>query len=101
MKIDTTIKELYGKDPSAKRTENTQKRPRSAHYARLPDSSKRGSKSGRLMRISFAHTQEAINADMRAGNQSRPNNLFDVLSPLYKEMIEEADDPVLEGLLQE
>ena len=56
---------------------------------------------GRPMRISFALTLAAISADVRAGDDVRPKNLFEVLEPLYEKMIDETDDPVLEGLLNE
>ena len=58
-------------------------------------------RSGRPMRISFALTLAAISADIRAGNDVRPKNLFTVLEPLYETMVEDTDDPVLEGLLHE
>ena len=56
---------------------------------------------GRTMRLAFAHTLEAISADIRGGNQSRAENLFTTLSPLYEPMLENADDPILNGLLHE
>ncbi|QLG28865.1 hypothetical protein HUG10_15535 [Halorarum halophilum] len=56
---------------------------------------------GRTMRLAFAHTLEAISADVRGGNQSRAENLFTTLSPWYEPMIGDADDPILEGLLHE
>lgn len=56
---------------------------------------------GRSMRIAFAHTLEAISADVRAGNEKRPTQLFTTLSPLYEKMIDSTDDPILEGLLNE
>lgn len=55
----------------------------------------------RPMRISFALTLSAISADIRAGNDVRPENLFTVMGPLYETMVDNADDPVLEGLLHE
>nr|WP_233340897.1 hypothetical protein [Haloprofundus sp. MHR1] len=56
---------------------------------------------GRSMRLAFAHTLEAISADVRAGNKKRPTQLFTILSPLYEKMIGSTDDPILQGLLNE
>lgn len=56
---------------------------------------------GRSMRLAFSHTLEAISADVRADRSSRPERLFETVSPLYEAMTEETDDLVLEGLLHE
>ena len=55
------------------------------------------------MRISFALTLTltAISTDVRAGDDVRPKNLFEVLEPLYEKTIDETDDLVREGLLNE
>lgn len=56
---------------------------------------------GRSMRIAFGHTLQAISADTRAGNETRPERLFVTTEPLYEALFESTDDPALEGLLNE
>lgn len=53
------------------------------------------------MRIAFGHTLQAISADIRAGNETRPERLFVTTEPLYEALFESTDDPALEGLLNE
>lgn len=56
---------------------------------------------GRSARLSFAHTLSALVCDVRAGQRHQARRFFEILRPFYTDMIEDVDDVVLAGLLEE
>lgn len=58
-------------------------------------------KYGRSARLALAHTLSALVCDVQAGQLRRARRFFEILRPFYRDMIEEVDDVVLAGLLEE
>lgn len=58
-------------------------------------------KYGRSAQLSFAHTLSALVCDVRAGQRHQARRFFEILRPFYTDTIEDVDDVVLAGLLEE
>lgn len=58
-------------------------------------------KYGRSAQLALAHTLSALVCDVQAGQRRRARRFFEILRPFYRDMIEEVDDVVLAGLLEE